>query len=260
MKIKMTSLIGAMGLALSLGNSTASAQGFSTILEKLDAPVSVLDRSVAIDAGADIYSHYVWRGYILATKPVVQPTITFRFGDSGVAFNVWGSAAVQERGAPENLKEADELDFILSFDRSLGEEREAVGLSLGYIRYTLPNLAGTQHSEEIYGGFSLDNSIAPSMTVYYDFGLADAFYVTAGIGPEFSLDNEGMTNLSFEASIGFSGAAESFAFNDFTVLSSIGVNLEAFTICPAIGFSYADDAVNIDNSEFWGGVSISFSR
>lgn len=92
----------------------------------------------------------------------MQPSLTLGFGESGVAFNVWGSAFGMDRSAPESTDQVDELDFTLSYDTSLGEDGK-VGLSLGFIEYTFPSLdAGTKHSEEAYGSLSFDNTIAVS--------------------------------------------------------------------------------------------------
>jgi len=213
---------------------------------------------ISLDVGNDTYSQYVWRGFVLADGITTQPTITLGFGDSGLAFNIWGSSAVQDRGAG-GLDASDELDFTLSYDRSLGTD-ELVGLSVGFIQYTFPNLDGTKHSEEVYVGLGLDHPVAPSLTAYYDYGLADAWYISAGVGHDFALDSAGSTSLSVASSVGFSNAARTFGFNDVTTTASLGVGWDGLAICPTVGFSYADDAVHGDNSAFFAGVGISVSR
>ncbi len=243
-----------------LRTTAEKSPGPEAEIKVVSSPESGSAPDVSIDVGADIFSQYVWRGYRLADRPSVQPSVTLSFGETGFAFNIWGSVATQGRGAPRSLEEADELDFTLSYDRSFGEEGKAVGLSLGYIQYTFPNLMGTKHSEEVYAGISADNPVAPSLMVYYDFGMANAWYVTAGISPEISLNREGTVSLGLGGSVGFGEAAGSFGFNDLSLSASLAISRRAFTISPTIGFSYADDAVNIDNSEFWGGVGISFSH
>ena len=45
--------------------------------------------------------------------------------------------------------------------------------------------------------------LAPSLTLYYDFGLIDDFYITAGVAPEFPLgDQDDAPVLGLSASIG----------------------------------------------------------
>lgn len=217
------------------------------------------EMNISVDGAVDTYSQYIWRGYNLGNKVAMQPSLTLGFGESGMSLNIWGSASMMDRSEPKNLKDFDELDFTLSYDRTLSEE-SGVGISLGYIQYTFPSVAEGTHSEEFYAGLSLDNAAAPSLTAYYDFGLADAWYITFGIGPEFALGSEGNTSLGIGASVGMSNGTGSAAFNDVTFSASLGIPAGAFTISPVLGFSYADKKVNPDESEAWGGLSISFSK
>ena len=225
---------------------------------------------ISVDVSVDAISGYIWRGGILGSDEalVLQPSLTLGFGESGVAFNVWGSAFGMDRSAPESTDQVDELDFTLSYDTSLGEDGK-VGLSLGFIEYTFPSLdAGTKHSEEAYGSLSFDNTIAPSITVYYDFGLIDDYYVTAGIGPEFPLgDADNAPVLGLSASVGFSGGGYDFSggdsagFNDVSVGASVGFTAGEISISPYIGATFTDEKVgNTDDRAFWGGISIGFSK
>jgi hypothetical protein len=229
-----------------------------------EEPVQVAEAdgvpSLSVDAGVDAYSHYVWRGYQIADKLTIQPSATLGFGDTGLALNIWASATAQERGAPSAFEDADELDFTLSYDRSVPWAGSSLGLSVGYIEYTFPRLDGTNHSEEVYGGLSLDHPLAPSVTTYYDFGLADAWYVGAAIAPEVPLDFSGEIPLTISMGLGLSNAAGSFGFNDFTLQASVGLSMGDVAITPSVGFCYADEAVNVDKGSVWGGVGFSYSR
>ena len=216
------------------------------------------EMAVSVEGAVDGYYQYIWRGYNLGDKSVLQPSLTFGFGETGLAVNVWGSAAMQSRG---RLEATDELDFTASLDRSLGED-SPVGISLGYIQYTFPNAgAGSKHSEEVYGGLSLDHTIAPSLTFYYDFGLVDGWYIAAGIAPEFPLgEEEGAPTLSLSASVAMSDYGGDSGFNDFTASASISFTSGVFTFSPIVGYAYAADLINPNNSEVWGGISISFTK
>ena len=218
------------------------------------------EMKVSMDAGFDFFSKYWWRGYVLANKPSVQPSVTFGFGDTGLAFNTWASLATADRS--KGLDAADELDFTLSVDRSFGEEGKAVGISLGYIQYTFPNAPkGGKHSEEFYFGLSNDSPAAPSVTVYHDFGLADASYLSLGIGPEFPLGEAAALGIGINA--GFSNYNnKSFGFNDFNASASVGISHGVATYSPSIGFSYTDERIvgtGGDKGEVWMGFGISFS-
>jgi len=88
-------------------------------------PVTNLNGGVAYQL--DFSSRYIWRGFDLnpQNKPVLQPSITYSFGDSGLAVNVWGSFSFEN-------KELNELDLTLSYDFSISEK---LSLSIGFIHY-----------------------------------------------------------------------------------------------------------------------------
>jgi hypothetical protein len=218
------------------------------------------DSDVSVDLALDGYSGYIWRGGILGSdeKPVLQPSITLGFGESGISFNVWGSAFLSSRNSTEG---ADELDFTVDYSTTLSEE-SGVGISLGYIQYTFPNgPSGGKHSEEAYASLSMDNVLAPSVTVYYDFGLIDDYYATVGVGPSLPLgEGDDVPTLDLSASVGFSGDGYggSAGFNDVTVSASIGFAAGQLSITPTVGVTIPDDGVNPDTT-IWGGISIGFS-
>jgi hypothetical protein len=235
------------------------------VVAGLGTAVSAQETNISVDGSIDALSGYIWRGGILGSDEalVFQPSLTFGFGESGVALNIWGSAFAMDRSTPKSTDQVDELDFTLSYDTTLGEDGK-VGLSIGFIEYTFPSLnAGKKHSEEVYGGLSFDHQLAPSITVYYDFGLIDDYYVTAGIGPEFPLsDSDTAPVLGLGASVGISGDkyGGSAGFNDVTLTASLGFARENISFAPYVGYSYADDGINADNSSFWCGISIGFSK
>ena len=233
------------------------------VIAGLGATEARAQSEVSVDASLDALSGYVWRGGILGSDEdlVLQPSLTFGFGESGIALNVWGSFFAMDRGT---LDQFDELDFTLSYDTSLGEDGQ-VDLSIGFIEYRFSSLnAGTKkHSEEVYGGLSFDHQLAPSITLYYDFGLIDDFYVTAGVGPEFPLgDGDNAPVFGLGASVGFSGEeyGGSSGFNDVTLSGSISWASGNWSFSPYVGYSYADDGINADNSSFWVGVSAGLSK
>ena len=218
------------------------------------------DSNVSVDLALDGYSGYVWRGVIIGADDtvVLQPSITLGFGESGVSFNMWGSAFASNRGA---LDLTDELDFTIDYSKALSE-KSGVGISLGFIEYTFPNAgAGSKHSEEAYIGLSLDNSFAPSVELYYDFGLINDYYVVLGIGPSLPLgQGDGALALDIGASVGFGGKAYggNAGFNDVTVTASMGFSAGQLSITPIASIIRAHNDVN-SKVTFWGGISIGFN-
>ncbi|MBT4137098.1 MAG: hypothetical protein HOE48_04235 [Candidatus Latescibacteria bacterium] len=220
---------------------------------------AVSAQETTVDAGLDVLSGYVWRGGVIGAddKVVLQPSVGLTFGESGLSAGVWGSAFAQSRGA---LDPADEVDFWVDYSGSLGED-SPLGFSIGFTEYLFPNAgSGAKHSEEAYVGLSLDNSLAPSLTFYYDFGLADAWYAVLSGGTDVPLgEDEDGPALSIGASVAMSDYGGKTGFNDVTGTASITLPAGQFSISPMVGVTYADDKINVDNTSFWGGVSIGIS-
>ena len=213
---------------------------------------STAQAQVSADFEVAALTSYVWRGFTLADAVVIQPSLTFGFGESGLSLNVWGSAAVQDRDFYDG---ADELDFTLGYDVALSE---GLGLSLAYVQYTFPSAAeGAKHSEEVVASLGFDHTLAPSVTAAYDFGLMDGLYLTAGVAPEFALSDD--IALGIGASVGLSNYVnDEFGFNDVTLSASLGgLTAGSVAITPFIGFSSADEGINPD-SQFWAGLSFGF--
>ncbi|MFT5369300.1 MAG: hypothetical protein ACI8V2_004275 [Candidatus Latescibacterota bacterium] len=213
-------------------------------------------QQTTVDVGLDALSGYVWRGGVLGAddKLVLQPSVGLTFGESGLSAGVWGSAFAQSRGA---LDGADEVDVFADYSTSLGED-SPLGISIGFIEYLFPNAGtGAKHSEEAYIGLSVDNPLAPSLTFYYDFGLADAWYLVLSGGTDVPLgDSEDGPALSIGASVAMSDYGNKTGFNDVTGTASISFPAGQFSITPKIGVTYGDDKVNADNTSFWFGVNI----
>lgn len=218
-------------------------------------------QNVSVEGGLDVLSSYNWRGFRMGgveNKISLQPGITFGFGESGLSFNIWGAAYAKDRSIS---KGADELDFTIDYSRTLSED-SGLGISIGYIQYTFPNAgAGSKHSEEPYIGISLDNAFAPALTFYYDFGLADAWYLALSGGYDVPMgEGDNAPALSLGASVALSDYGGKTGFNDFTATASVGFALGKVSIAPTIGYSYADNKLgNAENSSFWGGISIGFA-
>ena len=85
-------------------------------------------------------------------------------------------------------------------------------------------------------------------------------YIAAGVAPDIALNSDATATLGLSGSIALGDATGSFRFNDATFSASIAITRGAFSFGPSIGYSYADDRVNPDNSEVWGGLSLSFGR
>ncbi len=216
--------------------------------------------NVSVEGGVDLVSHYIFRGVVTTDKPTAQPTLTLGFGDSGFAFNIWGSAALKQRSIQDAV---DELDFTLTYDGNLGEQYENVGFTAGYIQYTFPSAKkGERISGELFAGLSLDVPASPSVTLYRDFGLVDYWYLNGSIGHEVQLTPEGNVSLGVSGDIGYSDKTEKFEFNHVGVSVSLSASHSLFSLSPTIGIIRWIEDINEgrdEQTQVWGGVSLSFA-
>jgi hypothetical protein len=223
---------------------------------------TVSAQETTVDVGLDALSGYIFRGGVLGAddKLVLQPSVGLTFGESGLSAGLWGSVFVQSRSGASALDQSDEVDFWIDYSTSLGED-SPLGISIGFTDYYTPSLnVGTKHTEEAYVGLSVDNPMSPSLTLYYDFGLFDAWYLVLSGGTDVPLgEDEDGPALSIGASVAMSDYGNKTGFNDVTGTASITFPAGQFSISPMIGVSYADDKINTDNTSFWGGVSIGIS-
>lgn len=211
--------------------------------------------NVTVDVELDGYSGYIWRGYVIGAddRLVLQPNATLTVGESGLSAGAWGSWFTSRSSM---FREVDEVDLWIDYSRSLGKD-SPMSISAGFTEYLYPNAAaGERNSEEAYLGFSLDNSFTPSLTYYYDFGLADAWYLVLAGGINIPLGNDEGPALNLSASIAASDYEGETGFNDVTTTASVTFPLGRFSITPEVGLTFADGKVNDKDVTFWGGVSV----
>lgn len=207
--------------------------------------------------GLDFNSRYIWRGMDLNpnNKPVLQPSVTFTFGDSGFSLNFWGSVAFGN-------KTLHEADITLSYDFS---NLKDISLSVGFIHYGWyfsDNFKFEDHTtQEIYLTLGLPKvPFTPTLSLYYDINLGDGFYAALGISHGVKL-NRNLT-LDLSASLGYNGGQwiEGSGFSNLDFKASVPFKLDKTSIAPFFGVSFILlDEVNpgVDN-EIFAGVSLSF--
>ena len=230
-------------------------------LTLLSGPAFAQIGNISVEGGVDLVSHYIFRGVVFTDKPTAQPSLTVGFGESGVSFNIWGSAALKQRSIQDA---GDELDFTLTYDGNLGEQYENVGITLGIIQYTFPSLPkGDKLTTEFFAGLSLDRFLSPSLTLYRDLGLFDYWYLNGSIGHEFQLTSEGDVSLALSGDIGYSDSdlTEKFGFNHAGVSVSLNASRSYFSLSPTIGIIRWIEDINErdEQTQVWGGVSLGFA-
>ncbi len=202
----------------------------------------------------DFNSSYIWRGWDLnpSKKPVIQPSITYAFGDTGFALNFWGSFSFTD-------STVNETDITLSYDFKTSEN---LSLSAGFIHYGWYFAKNFEFKEnttqEVYltAGFP-KVILSPSISIYYDINNGDGLYLVGGIGYGLYLSEKITADLS--ASIGYNGGqwTTETGLSDINFGISVPVPLDKLSLSVSANYTIVLlDALG-DTNYFWFGASLS---
>jgi uncharacterized protein (TIGR02001 family) len=124
----------------------------------------------------DFVSKYIWRGFDLNPyeRPVLQPSINYDLGDTGLSLELWTSFSFENR-------ELHEFDFSLTYQRRFGKHLELAAGLVHYGWYFRPDFRFEDDtSHELFLSAGLPGSpFNPALIVFYDFHNGDGFYVLA---------------------------------------------------------------------------------
>jgi len=219
-------------------------------------PASSLNAQITLRA--DLLSSYIWRGFDLNSyeEPVLQPQIGYRFGDSGLAFDLWSSFSFKD-------KEVNEFRFILKYQKFLTESFCLEGGFIHYGWYFVQNFRfedDTSHEFYLAAGFP-NFILKPALSAYYDFTNGDGFYFLLDGG--YSLKLFKPVDADFYASLGYN-AGQWLAkgvdpgFSDLNLGVSLPISLGKFRISPVAVYTIVLlDAIGKDNF-FWYGLSVTY--
>ena len=209
-----------------------------------------------VSYGVDFSSRYIWRGFDLNNnKAVLQPSITYGFGDSGVSANIWGSFSF-------DYKELNELDLTLSYEF---KNLKDIALTVGFVHYGWYFVDDFKFedntSQEFYLTAGLTNlPLSPTFSFYYDVNNGDGLYASLGIGHSLKL-NETLT-MDLSASLGYNGKQwiDESGFSDLNFGVSIPIKLNKLSVSPFLRATIVlMDEVNPGvDSEIYFGVSLAF--
>ncbi len=208
----------------------------------------------------NIVSSYIWRGFDLNPdqRMVVQPSVDYSFGKSGLALNIWGSFSFVNR-------EANEIDLTLSYAFKASKN---VSLKAGLIHYgyyfTQDFSFDDNTSHELFVSAGLLNTIThPTLTVFYDFTNGDGFYFQLETGHSIPITPSVQTD--FFASLGYNGGqwlAEGVdpGFSDLNIGMAVSLEYKDWIITPYANYTFVLlDALGSDNY-FWFGISVDYSK
>ena len=222
------------------------------------ATAASADSPVTVSADLTAASSYVWRGMDILGNPDIplQPSVTVAHS-SGFSLNAWGSFALKNRDVN---KYSDEIDLTLDYSRDINEQ---IGVSAGAIAYLLPTTADgapSANTMELYAGVSANVILNPSVTFYYDTKFiddsdaeSDSYYIALGLGHTLPITGD----LGLDIGVN-GGYAKDNGFDAGVSLSS-SLPVGPVFLTPFVAFTYAEDDINVDNTEFFGGLTVSWS-
>lgn len=220
-------------------------------------PLSAEAAETSGSASVDIMSNYVWRGFKLSDRTVLQPSVGVTYGGFGA--NLWANYDI-------DLNEQNETDLSLNY----GFTADRFSFDAGYIYYALDGIDDTQ---EVYISVGYDSLLSPALTVYYDFDEGDGAFIVASVGH--SVDIRENIFLDLGASVSYNADSE-YSIGDYRdfhngeLSASVSIPItNALSVSPKIAYSFplSDDAedaleavsVDGDNSIFYGGLNITLS-
>jgi len=136
---------------------------------------------VSVEASADFFNKYIWRGQNLVDDWVFQPgaSVSYR----GLSASFWGNLDMTDENGSNG--EFSEIDLTLDYSGQF-PDIDMLGYSVGMINYDFPVNGAADDTTEVYGGLSLDVPASPSVTFYRDVDEAkDGMYISVGVGHSF---------------------------------------------------------------------------
>jgi uncharacterized protein (TIGR02001 family) len=214
------------------------------------------DLSAEFQFQADYATRYIWRGFDLNPykKPVLQPSIEYSLGDSGLSMDLWMSFSFEN-------KELNETDLTLTYSRKLSEHFSLKAGLIHYGWYFAPNFRFEDDtSHEIFASLGMPKTVFhPEITIFYDFTNGDGLYVLLETGVSCEPLRSLKTSLS--ASLGYNGGqwmAEETdpGFSDLNIGLSFAYTWNDFQFIPFAHYTFVLlDAIGKEN-HFWFGISL----
>ncbi len=162
------SMVFVIGIAVAFAQEEERSEG---LFDKLNLELDVY-------GSFDIYTDYVWRGFVLDRDPVIQPG--FGISAYGFTFDFWSSWDASNN----DMTKSDEIDYTVDYTFDVADN---MSVSLGHIYYDFP--AANAYTKEFYVGLGFTETfglpVESSITYYRDYGDGNA---SAGLGTYISLD------------------------------------------------------------------------
>ncbi|MFH1719313.1 MAG: hypothetical protein ABIF19_18320 [Planctomycetota bacterium] len=223
------------------------------------------NEDVSVEASADFFGKYVWRGQNIVDDWVLHPGAGAAYKNLTASF--WGNLDLTDENG--NNGEFSEIDLTLDYSAQV-PGMDYLGYSLGVIHYDFPINVGADDTLEVYYGLALDVPASPSITFYHDVDEAEGTYISFAVGHSFQnvaeLEPETPLGLDIGASLGWGSAGYNKFYwgeagselNDLVLSAAFPFELAGFTITPSVNYVtlVSDDirrtnAYGTDSDDMW---------
>lgn len=229
--------------AAATAGASAGAQTPSTPQPVAPAPEKA---KIPVTGGAnfDLFSHYVWRGFVLTDAFSFQPSVWAKVGDLTVSS--WSSWAEGQDGGP-----LMEHDLTIDYTKAVGK----VTYSVGYINYLFPAVDEGSVSNELYVGTAFATVLNPTVKVYFDVHEGSGTYLNFGVSHALAVAPKLTITPGFAIGYNHEQWIDDSAWNDanFSLKFTIPLNSH-FTLGP--GIFYSKGLNDFIPDKFYGGVSV----
>jgi hypothetical protein len=203
-----------------------------------------------VSAGANLTvgSAFVWRGFVLGSDPVVQPTAWLKVGP--VTVSSWSNLYVPSSGGMVRSEHDLTVDY--------STEVRGVSLSAGWINYAYAHVASGRFSNEFYGSVGVGGFLNPKLQVYQDVNEGSGTYASLAVSHEFALPWGAMT-LTPSLSVGYNHHlwTDYAGFSDVTpsVTLNLSTPIPRLSLQPFLGYSCGLET-SVFPRRFYGGVAL----
>lgn len=218
-------------------------------------------------------SSYVWRGINFVDDPVLQPSVWLSC--CGFTGGVWGSVELTDvnevPGGDERAMKFTEVDLYLTYTRQFGPACVTAGVG----DYLYPN-TGYNSTAELSLVAAFGVPLAPVLSFFRDIKEADGLYASFGVSQAIPgtwqiSETVSVSAPVLSAAIGYGNSLHNTFYywypdaapGDMTLNASVPMAIgSSLYVTPAAHYAMLLDGdikeLFEDDTQFWGGTSISY--
>jgi len=197
--------------------------------------MKLIPEDLTANFNLSLYSQYIWRGYALSKDSFVMfPTLTV--GYKGFAINLWTDLDTRFAGPGSTNKKfrLQETDVTVSYSNSIAPIK--LNYTLGWILYNYQ----PYQNQELFLTLGLDTILKPTLSVYQEIELGEAWYFNLGLAHSFAVYKDWSLDLAATASFYNNKSYGDFSdFHDGSISAGLKIPLNKhLSIKPNLQYSF----------------------